>query len=565
MVQPASNRLLVESQIGAVNGIASLDATGKVPDTQTPTRLADTRLQIRGEVWRSVLDSPYLATRGGAAAAAIQYAINDAAAQIRTTNMADSRPVVIPGGVYTTNAKIIQPNYVTVETAGTVVLETTVPGDSAWHIAPLDTDPTGLRSGVGKQQWHRGSRLNGINGGMVFINKTGTTTGTTALELGARTNNGREMARYSLNDIAASGYGVGQKINVFNHYIAFYDRLHLETNDTNVVIGAGVSPINSGENFVWHDSVIGGAMVGFEINADSVNIAVRDCSLDFLGKVFWLRMGWQRLLIDGGHIEVINEGGRKTAGGGIVVSDVTTGVFPDVDLRSVTPFVTHERNTHFKGNMRLRLAMQYRSQDYTTMGSETNWLCDDLVKVKDLDIVSFSGMPRVSKSLALTRDPVFAAEADGTASSALVNYTVGSTSNTVCTVSPDGPRTGAKSLKFVITGNGYHRVEVKDFVPCAAGDYLYALPSYKFSATPYPTLTSRGTFYDSNKVIIGTGTDVAHTRTTTVAGEWRVPDGPALFIAPAGAAYFKPGVMVSTSAGDGVAEYFVSDFHVFRP
>jgi hypothetical protein len=40
MVQPSSNRLLVESQVGAANGLASLGSDSKVPDTQLPARLA---------------------------------------------------------------------------------------------------------------------------------------------------------------------------------------------------------------------------------------------------------------------------------------------------------------------------------------------------------------------------------------------------------------------------------------------------------------------------------------------------------------------------------------------
>jgi YD repeat-containing protein len=40
MVQPSANRLLVESQRGAANGIASLDAGGKVPAGQVPVAYA---------------------------------------------------------------------------------------------------------------------------------------------------------------------------------------------------------------------------------------------------------------------------------------------------------------------------------------------------------------------------------------------------------------------------------------------------------------------------------------------------------------------------------------------
>jgi hypothetical protein len=44
MVQPASNRLLVESLVGAASGIAPLDAGQRVPDGNLPTRLQDSAL-----------------------------------------------------------------------------------------------------------------------------------------------------------------------------------------------------------------------------------------------------------------------------------------------------------------------------------------------------------------------------------------------------------------------------------------------------------------------------------------------------------------------------------------
>jgi hypothetical protein len=44
MVQPASNRLLVESQIGAASGIAPLDTGQRVPDGNLPARLGSAAL-----------------------------------------------------------------------------------------------------------------------------------------------------------------------------------------------------------------------------------------------------------------------------------------------------------------------------------------------------------------------------------------------------------------------------------------------------------------------------------------------------------------------------------------
>lgn len=48
MVQPATNRLLVESQLGVANGIAKLDAGGRLPEAQLPIRLKDGRVVCAG-------------------------------------------------------------------------------------------------------------------------------------------------------------------------------------------------------------------------------------------------------------------------------------------------------------------------------------------------------------------------------------------------------------------------------------------------------------------------------------------------------------------------------------
>jgi hypothetical protein len=44
MAQPASNRLLVESLVGAASGIAPLDSGQRVPDANLPARLGATAL-----------------------------------------------------------------------------------------------------------------------------------------------------------------------------------------------------------------------------------------------------------------------------------------------------------------------------------------------------------------------------------------------------------------------------------------------------------------------------------------------------------------------------------------
>jgi hypothetical protein len=519
----------------------------------------------RGEKARNVLDNGVVGDGIIDDTAAFQAVIDAAALETRTSAMGVRGVVEIPAGKYKITDTITQPPYVKVVCLGTVIIESYAAAKTAWWVSPLAADPSTLYSPLGKQQWMRGNIIDGTVGGMIFVNRTGTTGTTVGLELGSRTNITREMNRYSMTDIAIQGYAVGLKLNSYNHYIASYTRLHIETNDTNIQIGSGVGQNNSGENFSFHGCVIAGAMVGVDYNTDSFDIAFYGCSFDFLGTAFYHRAvgGWCRTLVSGGHIEGINEGARYTSTGGIVRSDVISpNVFPDVDIDGTVPFKTNARMTQFKGNMRLRLGMSYRTQDWTNMAYADNVLCDDLVHVKSMDVSVSNGGVMISRTMNRLLDPVVAAEADGTAGSALVHWTIAA-SNTVVTVSADGPRTsGSKSVQAIITGSGNFTATPKEYTPCTAGETLRVGLHYKYSGSPSPSVTLVGKFYDVNKVLIQTTSSATYGRTTTVTGQWRAFDSSQRLVAPPGACYFNPSYNAGTGSGDGVQTYQFSEFYV---
>lgn len=573
------------SEKGAPSGVATLDAASKILPAQLPdlsatydpigaaaeaaapkldSATAAATFQARGEKVRNVKDSGGVGDGVADDTAAIQAVINASAAETISSAMGVRGVVEIPAGKYKITDTITQPPYVKVVCLGTVIIESYAAAKSAWWVAPLATDPTNLYGPIGKQQWMRGNVIDGTIGGMILVNRTGSTGTTVGLELGSRTNISRVMSRYSMTDVAIQGYAVGMKLNSYNHYIASYTRLHIEMNDTNVQIGTGVGQSNSGENFSWHGCVIAGAMVGVDHNTDSFDMAFYSCSFDFLGTGFWHRTtgGWNRTLISGGHIEGINEAGRYTSTGAFVRSDVVApNVFPDVNILGTVPYKLNERKTQFKGNMRLRLGMSYRTQDWTNMAYTDNVLCDDFVQVKTLDVSTSNGSGLISRALNLTLDPVFAAEADGTAGSALAHWTI-TTSSCVLTVSADGPRTsGSKSVQAVITGSGNFTAAPKEYTPCTAGNTMRVGVAYKFSGSPFPSTSVVGKFYDVNKVLIQTTSSSTYGRTNTATAQWRVFDGSARFVAPPGACYFNPTYTVGTGSGDGAQTYQFSEFY----
>lgn len=520
----------------------------------------------KGDLFFSVMD--YGAKGDGTTddTTAIQNAINAAASEAVNTSMGGRCVVVIPGGHYKTTATITQPPYVKVRTEASATIESYVTGGTAWWVSPLSTDPANLYSKLKKEQWNKGYLIDGSRGALVLINMTGSYGTTTGLELGSRSNISRDLARYSLCDVAVQDYQTGLQLNTYNHYVAHYYRLHLESNATQVHIGvSGVNNVNSGENINFIDSIIAGG-TGVVIDADTMDLTFRSCSFDFLGTAFKINRGWLRILIDGGHMESINAGSNRTTTGGIAVaSQPTNDVNPKVVIKGMTPFVQSDRGTMFRGTFDLWLEMIYRyTGNFTTyMGTEDNWLCDDTVNLHGLSIVLPSTGPLVSKTLNGVKDPNFANETAGTAVASLANYTVVSVSNTTGVVATDGPRSGANSIQANINGNGYLRITPKTYMACRPGETIGASMAYKFAGTPYPTLTIYGSFYDSEKALLSTVTRQIYISQPT-SGSWNLHDGAQLFQVPKGAVYFKPDFMVSSSAGVNTNNLYVSDLNVYR-
>ncbi len=536
-------------------GIQRADIPGRVSDavlTEAPVIVGGVSVTAFGAAGNGLQDDT----------TKIQNAIDHAAQRVISSGMVDSGTVRMPSGRYKITKRIIQPPYVKIVTLGTVIIESYVEADSAWHITPLATDPERLYGQMQKQQWLRGALINAQVGGFVIINRAqiGATVG---LELGPRKDLGlaRPLSRYTLNDIAIQGFQTAQQMNVFQHFIAHFYRFHLESNGTNIRIGTG-TPVtfNSGENFTWVDSVIASADFGVVWDSDVCDVTFRGCSLDFLGTVAKFNFGWNRLLIDGGHIEGANEDFRRTPRGGIAVSAVETGTLPDVVIQGITPYVARERSTLFRGRMGLWLEMAYRNNgDLTRVGVAENILCDDLVEVRHLAFTSPTGGPIPSRQLNMVYDGALEKEDVGTASTALTNFTrTQSCGDVVETISTAGPRPGSKSLKHVIKGSAFHRLAPKAYIPCEPGQRLYATMSFLLEGPSVPSLAIVGEFFDSERRLISS-TEAIVFRQNEVKDVWRAMDRARFFTAPPGVAYFRPCFQVATSAGDGQSAWYISD------
>lgn len=129
MVAPANKRILLESDKAAANGLATLGADSKIPDSQFPARLGAGTLDSK---YQAVENAPVNAAMYGAdptgasdSTAAIQAAINKAAATAGLGSGA--RKVVLPGSsviaqaTYRIDGRIVIPKFVTLEGESTMI------------------------------------------------------------------------------------------------------------------------------------------------------------------------------------------------------------------------------------------------------------------------------------------------------------------------------------------------------------------------------------------------------------------------------------------------------------
>lgn len=543
----------------------------------SPTSLSNTFADALGDpssdiakAGKTTFFAPILVVPGGPVS--IQEAIDMSAEMAVSSSLAICRPVILYGGRYSVTTQIKQPQYVKVVAAGQVIIEANVPGDSAWWFSPLASDPSDLGA-LGKERANVGHVVGGD--GLIITNVGGSRTGRTGTEWGARSDLGgnRMMSRYTAANIVVTGFAIGQKINTFDHYIAHYYGFKLENNDVNIQVGAtGATVHNSGENFNWTDCLISGATTGLLVRSPGFGLTFRGCSGDFCDNLIQFDVGYTDAHVDGGWQEALSYYNPGT--GGIAKVSFTPALADEWPRLRITgwPRLVNKRAKQFRGSMRLNAELAvvsggsgYPTTDHTLAATE---LCDENVAVERLSMFQTAYVQHVSRSYNWNRDPVVAAEADGTASSALVNYAVTSTSGGLtCAVEDDNPPyPGAKSLKFVFnSGSRYHRVATKAYMPVRPGNVVaVSLAVRRPAATTYlPTVTVGVTWYDSDKVAIGTRQTVQPPLPSGVTDAWFVPEYAGVFRAPAGAAYAIADWTLSTTLGDGVMEWQASAFSAY--
>lgn len=536
----------------------------------------DTALKGRSVVFReassqrmSALDHGVQQSTSVDSSAALQSLIDAVAADVLASSFERSRTVFVPGGRYRLNSRIVQPPYVKVIAEGTVVFETHVAGDSAWHVTPLATDPVDPTAGVlNKQQWNSGAILDAVGGNIVFINKVGTRTGQTALELGSRTNltAARPLARYEVANVCIEEYGVGVKWNAFNHYICTYRRILIEECDTHVKYGDGVVVVNSGEKVAWVDCIFGVGAAGKEahlIDCDTINVQFFNCSHDYLSCVvrFTSHAGYQRVDFFGGHVERINLSPRYDAAGGWAVSDVATGIVPEVAIHGTT-FASFERDTVFKGNLSLSANFDYRGTQTTSLPAANAYLCADTVEVLDWRVRQWNAYALPSRRLNGVPDSTLKLQTTAADVAAVSGWTVSAGSGVTGTVTADGPVSGDKALSLVFAAASYRRFTPNPRMPIRPGQRLRA--TLAFNRTVTLALQLGATFYDHAGNVIST-VSAASLTLGAVTGAWVYPVNPRRtgLEAPPGAASVAPFWDLTSSAGSaGVAQKF-SDFYAW--
>lgn len=510
---------------------------------------------------------------------AIQGAIDAAKNSVRA-GYGNCNLVVIPAGIYKITSTIIHPTYVKVASAGTVTFETYVDAAPAWWFAPLADDAEDFYAPLNVNQWLYGSPLNGTMGGISFVNLEGDLgeSGTIGLELGSRSALGgtRFTSRYAMSDVTIQGYGQGIHFNEFDHFLGAFHRMIVNQCAEAVHIGTNNTGSNRGENFSWYQCVFASSVdTGgfFTWGEAAVDMNFYGCSFDFTNTVFKFNYGWQKVNVFGGHFEQVNTGDRNTSTGGIAVSNVSPSGgtrIPEVNIDgSLYVSGSNFRGVMFRGNMNLdvQLGTSAGAPDATALAYANSYLCDSSVLIRSSrnPLNHPAGGSSLSPLLNMSQDPFIAADADATAGSALT-YWARTASNTTDVVdAANSPVVGGKCMKMVFTGSAYCRYTPKAYLPCIPGRRLFCAFAYKVpTGAPAFTMTIYQSWYDSEKVLIGSTTSAGNlTKTATVYDAWAVHDKEMSLTPPAGACFVKVGYQMSCSVGDGATAYRVSDFRLF--
>lgn len=294
----------------------------------------------------------------------LQNAIDAIRLSLISSDFRTSNVLELPAGRYKILKQVKLSPFVKLKAKGTVIFETQVDGDAAFHLAPEADDPTFLTL-MGKQQWFRGPWINGVDGGFVFTNKLGARGTAIALEIGARSDLGglRPTSRYAMTDIAIEGYDTAIKMNGFRNYIGSFERLHLELNNVLIQFGnPGQIVTDSGENFHFSDSVFAVADTGFRWHVDGMDCNFTNCSFDFIDTLFHVSRQFKHINVTGGHIESIETVFLEDS---VHADDIAT--YMTLSLRSLSVYI--KQQLQFIGRETVFLALD--GIDWREMGIAT--------------------------------------------------------------------------------------------------------------------------------------------------------------------------------------------------
>lgn len=457
----------------------------------------------------------------------------------------------VPGGLYPIKSSVLISPFVKIRSNGQVVFATYVVG-SAFRFAPSAGDYN-LTTTISKQQWWKGSFLDGQVGGIVFKNMLGSRVGAVALEIGPATDSGalNPVSRYSCNDFAIENYGTAMKMNRFRHYLGTFHRLHLESNDESVVYGDPnlANVVDSGENFQFYSCVFSQSKIAFRWYTDGFDTHFTNCSFDFVGTCFHIQRLYKTITVTGGHMEGIGAERADDGIGGIIneasVSSADNGTRMSLIMQGVTILTKPQRL--FRGSNKLAISVVGEWRRLTTANDiAARYLCDPSVIIKRFEVTQQGREAVPSSSINMIVNPVFSADPGGVGV-VPVGYTTVGDFTTYEVDALDSPGiAGAKSIKITSSAAGYRRFTTAPILPCHPGDdiltsYLVKVFSPSQATTIIPELGA--TFYDASGTQIGATVSVPlrpRGDIGLVTNVWNYPLYNGRFVAPPGAVGYRP-------------------------
>lgn len=201
--------------------------------------------------------------------------------------------IIITSGKYKITSQIIVPGYLSIKGIGNVVFLSYIDEGSTIWIKPTKkiSKESGVPYYISKEDYKQDALLDSI---VIYyageLDYSNANANHIAIEVGDDNNTYDNISRIKINNISCLNFHVGLLLNNINTYILTFTRCHIEHNYIDVMYGktSGESASNSGENILFDNCVIAGAVYAVYINTrDSASNTFKDCSFDFNGCVFY--------------------------------------------------------------------------------------------------------------------------------------------------------------------------------------------------------------------------------------------------------------------------------------